>query len=316
MTTHDSARGGDIHRLLDEAFAGVDMTPEVQDLKEEMRDNLLSRVAELEAGGASPHDAARRAMSELGDVRWLIGAPESTDDADEAVAPNGAIPAATRESAGAAALRHRVRPNPGFVVRTVLFSIVAAASVIVLVLGLVDVLALGDAALIALAVVAGLALGVVTADALHQETTVNYPLPTARSLGFGAGTGLIIAGLAFVPIVILRLDLAWLALAGIAVIGGIALLSYLGATKTNRHKAWVVQQQHEAVLVGNRFEDDPASAARFGIYTAAIWIAAIVLVPIVGFTAGWLWAPLPIVGALVAMLIVLARMLFAPGDKS
>ena len=37
----------DIHRLLDEAFAGVEMTPDAQDLKEEVRANLLERVAEL-----------------------------------------------------------------------------------------------------------------------------------------------------------------------------------------------------------------------------------------------------------------------------
>ena len=58
-----------IHRLLDEAFAGVDMTVERQDLKEEMRANLLVRVAELEDTGLSADEAARRAIAELGDIR-------------------------------------------------------------------------------------------------------------------------------------------------------------------------------------------------------------------------------------------------------
>ena len=133
--------------------------------------------------------------------------------------------------------------------------------------------------------------------------------------GFGAA-GLIIAGLAFVPIVILRLDLAWLALAGIAVIVGIALLSYLGATKTNRHKPWVVQKQHEAVMVGNRFEDDPASAARFGIYTAAIWMPPSCSCRSWASPPDGSGRPCPSSAQLVAMLIVLARMLFAPGEKS
>ena len=33
----------DIHRLLDEAFAGIEVTPEIQDLKEEMRANLAGK---------------------------------------------------------------------------------------------------------------------------------------------------------------------------------------------------------------------------------------------------------------------------------
>ncbi len=49
-----------VHRLLDDAFAGVELTPEVQDLKEEIRANLEARAAELEAGGVAPDDAARR----------------------------------------------------------------------------------------------------------------------------------------------------------------------------------------------------------------------------------------------------------------
>ena len=35
----------DIHRLLDEAFAGIEMTPDAQDLKEEVRANLVARTA-------------------------------------------------------------------------------------------------------------------------------------------------------------------------------------------------------------------------------------------------------------------------------
>ena len=61
-----------VHRLLDEAFAGLPMTPDAQDLKEEIRANLLDRVAELTASGVEPDEAARRAVDELGDVRALV----------------------------------------------------------------------------------------------------------------------------------------------------------------------------------------------------------------------------------------------------
>ena len=52
----------DVHRLLDEAFAGIEMTPERQDLKEEVRANLVARTTELLAEGLSGDAAARRAV--------------------------------------------------------------------------------------------------------------------------------------------------------------------------------------------------------------------------------------------------------------
>ena len=62
--TEGTAMNSDIHRLLDEAFAGIEMTPEVQDLKEEMRANLVARIDELEAAGLSQRmPRARRSPS-------------------------------------------------------------------------------------------------------------------------------------------------------------------------------------------------------------------------------------------------------------
>jgi len=298
-------RSTDVHRLLDEAFAGVELTPEMQDLKEEIRDNLLFRVAELETSGVEPSDAARQAMSELGDVRALA------DGGASAPAPVHA------ESASAAALRNRVRPKPAFVVRTVLLSILGAVALVLLVFGLVGVLSFGTGILIALCAVFGFVLGIVTADALRQETTTNHPLPTSRAVAFGASTGLLLAGLAFTAVVIVRLDLAWIILSALLVVAAIAVLSYLGATQTNRHKPWVLEQQR-ATTFANRFDEDPAAAARFGIYTAAIWTVAFVVAVVLGFTVGWIWAPVALVGGFVVMLITLARMLFGAdaGRKS
>ena len=185
-------------------------------------------------------------IAELGDIRALVDG-----GADE--------PAATLhvESASAAALRNRVRPKPAFVVRTVLLSIVSAAALVLLVLGLADVLSIGTGVLVGLAAVFGLTLGVVTADALRQETSSSHPLPTGRAIAFGASTGVLLAGLAFTAVVIVRLDLAWIILSALLVVAAIGVLSWLGATQTNRHKPWLVEQQR-AMRTGNRFEEDPA----------------------------------------------------------
>ncbi|UOQ88709.1 permease prefix domain 1-containing protein [Agromyces endophyticus] len=315
----------EVHRLLDEAFAGIDPTPEAQDLKEEIRDNLLSRVAELEVAGASPTDAARRAIGELGDVRELVAAATGDGADASAGAPRTAGAAAPSTGRGATAselaLRNRVRPKPAFVVRTVVLSIVAAAALVLLALGLTPLMPLATGALIALAAVLGLSIGVVTADALRQETTTNYPLPTGRAVAFGAATGTLVASLGFTAVVVWRLELVWLVLAAVLAVAAIAVLSALGATQTNRHKPWVLAMHRDAVEVGNRFEQDPAAAARFGIYSAVIWLTAFALVPVLGFTVGWWWAPLPVVAAFIAMMLVLARMLFghdsaAKGDAA
>ncbi len=306
--TDPTRRSTDLHRLLDHAFDGVEMTPESQDLKEEIRDNLLFRVAELEASGVEPSDAARRAISELGDVRALVDGSSDTPGTD--------APTPVRaESAAAVALRHKVRPKAGFVVRTVLLSILAASALVLLALGLVGVLSIGTWVLVGLCAVFGAALGIVTGDALRQETTANHPLPTARAVAFGASTGLLLAGLAFTAVVIVRLELAWIILGALLVVAAIGELSYLGATQTNRHKPWVLEQQRTSAFA-NRFDEDPAAAARFGIYTAAIWTVAFVVAIVLGFTVGWLWAPVALVGGFVVMLITLARMLFGAAYSS
>ncbi|MGW6454004.1 hypothetical protein [Isoptericola sp. NPDC055063] len=54
-----------VHRLLDDAFAGVEPSPEVQDLKEEIRANLEARAAELPDGRATPSKGNRPAFHEI-----------------------------------------------------------------------------------------------------------------------------------------------------------------------------------------------------------------------------------------------------------
>ncbi|UJP10433.1 hypothetical protein L2X99_01645 [Microbacterium sp. KUDC0406] len=64
----------------------------------------------------------------------------------------------------------------------------------------------------------------------------------------------------------------------------------------------------------NRFEQEPETAARFGIYTAVIWIVTFAVIAVLVFTVGWWWAPLAFVGGFAAMMLLLARMLF--GSRS
>ncbi len=303
----------DIHRLLDEAFAGVEMTAENQDLKEEIRANLMARVAELETSGASPADAAARAIAELGDVHELVDTEQASEPGDPArSAPARTAAAAHGDAHGFAFVAgRRVRPRPGFVVRTVVLSLVAAAALVLFVLGATSVLPTGLGVLIGLGALVAVPLGVVTADALAQETTTNHPLPRRRAAGFGLATFGTLAALALGAAFAAHLAASWLVvLAALVLVASIAGFAWLGATQTNRHKAWT--RQAHAQLPLNRFEQEPETAARFGIYVAAIWLLTFAVIAVLVFTVGWWWAPVAFLGGLVAMMTVLARMMFGP----
>jgi hypothetical protein len=282
--------GMEIHRLLDEAFAGIDVTAEVQDLKEEMRGNLAVRVAELEESGLPADVAARRAVAELGDVRSIV------DDTRSEGRP--APPWA----------RNRVRPRPAYVVRTVVLSIFGVAALAAVGspwLGATVALGWRLAAIGVVAVFGG----VVVADGLRQETTTSYPVPRPRALGYGAATVLALGGIGAGSLYLRDEPLAFLVGGGIAVLLAVVGYTYLGTTQTNRHKPWVVRMG-EGFEGADRFQQDPAAAARFGLYTVATWIVALTAFGVLSFTVGWGWSWLALVGGMVVMLLTLARMLF------
>ena len=301
MNTEPTRRsaGGSVHRLLDEAFAGIEMTPDAQDLKEEIRANLSARAEELEAAGRSPEQAAREAIDELGDIRPIVA--EAQDDA------------ASAGSRNAEHHRHHVRPQPAFVVRTVLLSLVALAGLVVIVLDALGVLDASIGLLLAAVAAVAVPMGVVTTDSLRQESSASFPLPLRRAAGFGLGVGLLLAGLGIGWLVVQGIDAVWLVVAAAAVVGAIALLAYLGATKTNRHKPWVLEHAND---LEDGFSSDPAAAARFGIYSAVLWTAAFALFIVLTFTVGWAWSWLALVGGFLVMLLILARMLFPPKGRT
>ncbi|GAA5202513.1 permease prefix domain 1-containing protein [Microbacterium jejuense] len=295
----------DIHRLLDEAFQGIEMTPDAQDLKEEVRANLMARADELEAAGAAPSDAAHQAVAELGDVRELL---EETSDA---------APRRTTDEYTALIQRHHVRPKPGYVVRTVAYSIAAVVGITLAILGASGVLPLPIGPQIGLFGMASTALALIVGDSLSQETTTNHPMPQNRAAGYFLATLLGSFGLGFVALVAFGSMPMWgIVFAALGIIASIILFSFLGATQTNRHKAWT--RQLAAATPPNRFEREPETAARFGVYTAAIWLITFAVIAVLVFTVGWWWAPIAFVGGFALMMLLLARMLFAPekADKS
>ena len=210
-----------------------------------------------------------------------------------------------------AQLRHRVRPKPGFVVGVVVASVVTVSSLIVVALAAMSVLAVPVAGTLAVLALGASAAGWIVGSSLVQETTSDHPMPGRRAGGFGLATGLVVFGLGLVGLVLTGILAMWVVVpAAVAGVLGIILFSFLGATQTNRHKAWVVAAQRDAKMPPNRFEEEPETAARFGIYTAVIWTVAFTVMIVLIFTVGWWWALLAFVGGFAVMMLVLARMMF------
>ena len=300
MTTEETEA---LHRLLDEAFAPYPVTTETLDLKQEVRGNLTARAAELVAAGSTPLEAARRAIAELGDVGILLG--ETSTDA----------PAAT-ESWVAEQRRNRVRPKPAYAVRTALLAGVLAVVILVLKFEAFGLLTIAPWLSIAAIPAAAVLVGWIVADALRQETTQNYPFSRPTAIAFGVAAALLTAGVGAILQFVLTNDLLWALIAAGAVVAAIVLFTYLGVTSTNRRKPWALRLMNAQGNVPNAFDNDQATAARFGIYTAGIFTVAFAVFIVLTVTLGWAWSWLALVGGFVVMMLVLARMLFPPSKAS
>lgn len=298
MTTEHSQ----VHRLLDEAFAGIAITPDTQDLKEELRSSLVARVAELADAGLTDAEASRRAMDELGDVRE---AAEGTAGEAGSERTKADVDIVAQWQA------NRVRPRPAFVLRTVVLSLVIVAGVTLVTLALLDVLTLAPGAVAAIGAFAvALPVGLLVADALRQETTTNYPMPRVRAALYGASVGALLLGVAFACWFIADTEATGALIAGICVaVLAVLELTYLGVTQTNRKKAWVRGMQPEFESI-DAFTNDPAAAARFGIYSGALWILGIGAFVALSFTVGFGWSWVALVVVLLIQMLMTARMLF------
>jgi hypothetical protein len=292
-----------IHRYLDEAFADIPRTPETADLKEEIRGNLQSRVSELEADGTKPEAAAAKAITELGDIHALV---DSIDVGEPATRPG--------DTAARLIALNKVKTDPGYVVRTVIFSLVLA----VMLAGVIVTAAFGSGTTGTLpngtewfAVgLSALLVAILVVDALRQETSQHFRMPLRRALGYSGAALLGVAGLDVIGLSIGGREPEEAFAGGVtaAVLSLIAFI-WLGVTQTNRRKPWV-KELNSTYEIEDRFSNDPAAAARFGIYTVVIWIVGIGLFVLLSIVVGFTWSWLALLGALVVFFLVLARMLF------
>lgn len=303
MSTADYSN---IHRHLDEAFAGIAMTPEIQDLKEEIRGNLAARVNELVEQGVDANTAASRAVDELGDIRELV------IELDGGAGGAAARPAAPSHADAYAV--YRVRPKPAFVVGIVIASVVTAGALALATLAATRLLPLPIGVIILLSGLAATGVAWIVGDSLAHETTTNHPVPANRAAGYFLASLLTVFGLEIGALAARGTLPVWMVVfAALGVVAGVVLFAFLGATQTNRKKQWVREAARQ-YQVEDRFSQDPVAAARFGIYTVVIWVLAFAAFIVLSITVGFAWSWLALLVGFAGFMFLLARMLF-PSDK-
>jgi uncharacterized membrane protein YbhN (UPF0104 family) len=92
------------------------------------------------------------------------------------------------------------------------------------------------------------------------------------------------------------------------VLPGAALLSFLVLTEKDRLKPWAKEFRSGAVKREMELWNDPATAARFGLFSGAIWIFAIGFFILLGFIVGFKFSWLVFVFAVAVQLVVQALM--------
>ncbi|MDR1616784.1 MAG: permease prefix domain 1-containing protein [Syntrophomonadaceae bacterium] len=292
-----------IQKHIDALFAGYEESSALADFKEELAGHLDERVKSLTKQGMDEKSAFEKAAGELGDVSLI---------ADE-------IGKKKRQEA----LTEMYMKTRSYMDTQRIIGYIAAGGL----------LALG----IILSLLAYFASGEITAGlgslipffivpvcgfvflGLTQETARNYPMNWKRALFYTATAGVILFGLVIFAIAFVVREGAPFAMSSLGALipftlPGSVVLAYLLLTEKNRHKPWVVEQETAwAERMGEQFTD-PYVATRFGLFSGALWIAAIAAFVLLTILFGLKFSWLAAVAALIFQMLILAAFTKS-GDK-
>jgi hypothetical protein len=293
--------------LVDSLFAGYEETAALTDFKEELLANLNAKVETLVKKGMDESAAFEKAGAELGDISAL---------ADELSLKKRKE---VFEEAYMDIRRYMTAPRvAGYVVFGVLafFGIITGFITYFATLGEMEgplnmTSSFGAVMPFIVAAAAGF-----TYLGLTQETAAAYPLGKKRAAWYTLAAGLITFGIAAMPITYFGSKFAnssFEVMTAIAVLipfvlpGG-GLLAFLVLTEKNRLKPWAKEMAAGAVKREMEMWNDPATAARFGLFSGAIWIFAIGLFILLGFLIGFKFSWLVFVFAVAIELLVQGAM--------
>ncbi|GHU64340.1 hypothetical protein FACS189447_00940 [Spirochaetia bacterium] len=296
-------------------FADYEETTELAEFKEELQTNLDDRIKSLVQKDMNEQDAFNKATTELGDISAL---------ADELSLKK------RREVFEDAYLGIRKymksRRVAAYVLAgaSVLFGIVSA----LLVFLAMDTRFVPEALQIhtdirLTAFFATLMFFTVIGACLFtflgttQETASRYPMTIKRGLWYTLAALLLSLGITLFPLTYYATGGGLMeALATLIpfVLPGIGLLVFLVLTEKNHLKPWVTERISEETKRAEELWKNPALAARFGMFSGAIWILAIGLFVLLGLLMGFQYSWFVFVLAVAGELVLQGVMIKSKGE--
>lgn len=282
----------DTRKYIHSLFSDYEETSALIDFKEELKSFLDERIKALVKSGMDEKDAFEKATNELGDMSAV---------ADEISRKK------KQEILAEMYMKTRHYMPTWRIVLYILCGTVFGFGVIVAALSgffTGDINAsLGSLLVFGVVPILGfLFLG------LTQETAVHEPMDWKRALLYVIAAGVFLFGV-IVFIITYFEDSARLPYAIATLIPFILPSSAFGAflilTEKDRSKPWVKKQREEYIKRSRERFGDPAQEERFGLFSGALWIAAIAVFILLTMLFGLKFSWLAIAAALIGQMLVL-----------
>lgn len=278
---------------IDSLFSDYEETSALTDFKEELKSFLDERINTLVKSGMDEKDAFEKATNELGDMSAV---------ADEISRKK------KQEILAEMYMKTRHYMSTWRIVLYILCGTVLGFGVIVT--GISGFFS-GD---INASLGSLLVFGVVPVLgflflALTQETATHEPMDWKRAFLYVVAAGVFLFGV-FVFIVTYFEDNAGLpyAIATLIpfILPSLAFGAFLILTEKDRSKPWVKKQREEYIKHSWERFGDPAQEERFGLFSGALWIAAIAGFILLTILFGLKFSWLAIAAALIGQMLILA----------
>jgi len=302
-------------QFVDSLFKGYEETAALADFKEELLGNLNAKIEDLVKKGMGLEAAFAKASAELGDVSALadeLSLKKRTEIFEEAYMGISRYMPAKRVA--------------GYVV----FGVSALFGVIVAFIALFAVKSVDvgfDGPIDWAGFFATMMPFLVTAIAgftflgVTQETASMYPVSKKRAVWYAVAAGLIAFGLFTMPIVYFGVKITdnifseitnynpevLVPVIGILipfVLPGIGILVFLVLTEKDRLKPWAKDFRDKTAAREMALWNDPVVAARFGMFSGAIWIFATGLFFLLGFIISFKFSWLVFIFAVAFQLVI------------
>jgi membrane-associated HD superfamily phosphohydrolase len=313
--------------FVDSLFEGYEKTAALTDFKEELLGNLNAKIENFVKKGMSTEEAFTKASAELGDVSTLA---------------NDLSLKKRKEVFEEVYMDIRKYMSTGRVAAYVVFGVVTLFGIIIALITLFATKSVGISTHLDLAGFFGTLLPFLTTAIIGftflgvtQETSSMYPVSKKRGAWYATAAGLIAFGLLTMPILFFGVKFAGdmyktyfgeafsitipfsfisidhfesiipiISLMIPFVLPGIGLLVFLILTEKDRLKPWAKEFHTKAVEREMEMWQDPATAARFGLFSGAIWIFAVGIFILLGFIIGFKFSWLVFIFAVAIQLLV------------